>query len=264
MGAFAIKILVFLATAYLAVLAILVVMQSRLIYPAPQQLHLPAPGFGEVSLDTSDGLTLNAHWRAPDAGRPTIVWFHGNGGSLAGATNETRLVSEHGYGLLLVNYRGYGGNPGEPSEEGFYKDGRAAMAFLEAQGIAVARTVIAGNSIGSGTAVQMASEHDVAALMLISPFTSLTDAASDALPIFPVRLLLRDRFDNSAKFPALDLPILVLHGDADGVVPYEHGEALAKSNPAAQFVGFPGAGHDLTFLRRSQAAQLAWLADRGL
>lgn len=264
MGAFAIKLLVFVATAYLAVLAILFAFQSHFIYPAPQQLHIPAPGFEAVTLTTSDDLALNAHWRAPQEGRPVVVWFHGNGGSLAGATNETRLLAEHGYGLLLVNYRGYGGNPGEPSEEGFYRDGRSALAFIAEQGVMSERLILAGNSIGSGTAVQMASEAEAAALLLISPFTSLTDAAERALPVFPVEPLLRDRFDNAAKIAELDLPILVLHGDADRVVPYDHGEDLAAGTPHAEFVGFAGVGHDLTFRRAAQAAQLEWLIKQGL
>ncbi len=258
------KVLVGLLLIYALATGLLYALQSRFIYPAPQQVHEPAPGFESVTLSTQDGLDLNAHWRAPDAGRPTIVWFHGNGGSLAGATQETGLLASQGYGLLLVNYRGYGGNPGRPSEEGFYRDGRSAMRFAAQQGIAPERTVIAGNSIGSGTAVQMASEFPVGALVLVSPFTSLTDVAGNALPIFPVRWLLRDRFDNFGKLPALDLPILVLHGDADRVVPYASGRALAESNPRADFVSFEGAGHDLTFHRPAQAAQLAWLTELGL
>lgn len=264
MGMVALKVFLGLLLAYLGVLALLFGLQTRFIYPAPQLAHDPAPGFAEVKLKTSDSLELNAHWRAPDNGRPAIVWFHGNGGSLEGATNETRRLAAHGYGVLLVGYRGYGGNPGNPGEEGFYRDGRAAMAFLQARGIPADRTIIIGNSIGSGTAVQMAVEHEAAALILVSPFTSLTDAAARAVPIFPVRWLLKDRFDNAEKLPALDLPILILHGDADAVVPFELGEALAASNTMADFRRFEGAGHDLSFQRAAQAAQLEWLSARGL
>lgn len=260
----ALKVFAGLLLAYLAALALLFGLQSRFIYPAPQLAHDPAPGFQAVTLKTSDGLDLAAHWRAPDKGRPAVVWFHGNGGSLEGATNETRLLARNGYGVLLVSYRGYGGNGGSPGEEGFYRDGRAAMALLEAQGIPAQRTVIIGNSIGSGTAVQMAAEHDAAALILVSPFTSLADVAARAMPIVPVRWLLKDGFDNAAKLPGLDLPILVLHGDADAVVPFELGEALARSNPGADFRRFEGAGHDLSFQAAAQAAQLDWLSARGL
>lgn len=264
MAIIAIRVLVALLLVYLAALAILFALQSRFIYPAPQTRHDPVQGFAAVTLETTDDLELNAHWRAPEAGRPAVVWFHGNGGSLAGATEETRLLAQHGYGLLLVSYRGYGGNSGHPGEAGFYRDGRAALAFLERQGIATDRIVIIGNSIGSGTAVQMASEHDVAALILVSPFTSLADAAARAMPVFPVRRLLHDRYDNSAKLPAIDAPILVLHGDADAVVPFDQGQALARSNPRAEFRAFEGAGHDLSFQRAAQAAQLEWLSARGL
>ncbi len=254
------RVLVFVATAYLVALALLFVFQDRFLFPAPQNLQPPAAGFEAVAITTSDGLELTVHWRAPQDGKPVVVWFHGNASSLAGSTYETQLLAEEGYGLLLASYRGYGGNPGNPSEDGFYRDGRAAMAFLQNQGVRQDRMIIAGSSIGSGTAVQMASEHSPIALMLVSPFTSLVDVAADALPVFPVRILMKHRFANAEKLPDLDMPILVLHGDADDVVPFEQGRALSQTNAAADFVAFPGAGHDLSSWREAQLAQVEWLA----
>ncbi len=264
MIAIATRLLVFIATVYLVSLAVLFVFQNRFLFPAPQERHSPAAGFEAVAITTSDGLDLTAHWRAPDEGKPVVVWFHGNAGSLAGSTNETRLLADEGYGLLLAPYRGYGGNPGDPSEDGFYRDGRAAMAFLQSENVAPDRTIIAASSIGSGTAVQMASEHTPAALMLVAPFTSLVNVAADALPVFPVRMLMRHRFANAEKLPDLEMPILVLHGDADEVVPFEQGKALAQTNQAAEFVAFPGAGHDLSYWREAQVTQVEWLAANGL
>lgn len=152
------RLLIVALIAYLAVLAALFVGQRSLIYPAPQERHAPATGFAEVTLTTSDGLALQAHWRAPDAGRATVVWFHGNGGSLAGAEAETAQFAASGYGVLLVEYRGYGGNQGAPSEQGLYRDGRAAMAFLAARGVTPARAIIGGHSLGTGTATEMARQ----------------------------------------------------------------------------------------------------------
>lgn len=264
MWGLALKLLLGAALAYLAVLAFLFAFQSSFIYPAPQKAHPPGPGFAAVTLTTSDGFDLAAHWRVPDKGRPTIVWFHGNGGSLAGSADETALLAGQGYGVLLVSYRGYGANPGKPSEEGFYRDGRAAMQFLAEQSVALDETIIAGNSIGSGTATQMAREFSPAALILISPFTSLPDAAAEGMWMFPVHALLRDRYDNRSKLETIDLPVLILHGTADQVVPFAHGKALSEVAPGAEFHAFEGGGHTLSFELQAQATQFRWLAEQGL
>lgn len=264
MGVLAFRILVGIAVAYLATLAVLVVLQSRFIYPAPQERVVPSAGFEAVDLLTPDGLDLIVHWRAPAVGQPVVVWFHGNGSSLAGSRAETAVLAERGFGVLLASYRGYGGNKGEPSEQGFYDDGRTAMRFLAEQGIASEKTIIGATSIGSGTATQMAREFEPAALILVSPFTSLKDAAADALPIFPVRLLLRDSYDNAAKVAEIDMPVLIQHGTADTVVPFEQGKALSERAEDGTFETFDGAGHDLSFMRKAQEAQALWLAANGL
>jgi hypothetical protein len=253
-----------LLIAYLAVLATLFFAQRSILFPAPQERISPAEGFTAASLTTQDGLTLQAHWRAPDAGQPSLVYFHGNAGSLGAATVETQVLAARGYGVLLVEYRGYGGNPGAPSEPGFYRDGRAAMAFLAAQGVAPSQTIIAAHSMGTGTAVQMAQEFPPAALILLAPFTTLPDAAAAALPYVPVRWLMRDRFDNLAKVRKLAMPVLIVHGTADPVVPFALGQRLAEASPTATFKPLNGAGHEISFDTGLQAVQAEWLAAQGL
>lgn len=264
MRRWALRILGGLALAYAALVGGLYAAQERFIYPAPQTRHAPAPGFAEETLATADGLALQAHWRAPTGGRPSIVFFHGNGGSLALAAQETLAFATEGYGVLLVEYRGYGGNPGSPSEDGFYRDGRAAMAFLAKQGIAPARTVIVGHSLGTGTASQIAQEFAPAALILLSPFTSLPEAAAEGMPMVPARWLVRGQFDNLAKVPDLAVPVLILHGTADRLVPFALGERLAKAAPHATFRPVAGAGHMISMEAEVQAVQLEWLAAQGL
>ncbi|MGB7418133.1 MAG: alpha/beta hydrolase [Erythrobacter sp.] len=260
----ALKALAGLVALYALLIALLFVAQSRLIYPAPQIRHDPAPGFEAVQLETSDGLLLTGHWRAPDPDRATVLWFHGNAGSLAGAARETRVLAEAGYGIMLAPYRGYAAEEGHPSEAGFARDGRAALAFIRKAGVAPQQLIVAGNSIGTGTAVAMASEAQPAALILVSPLTSLADVAGGALPFVPARSLLRDRYDNAARIAALDLPILVLHGTADRVVPVSHGRTLSGLNDRADFTAFEGAGHDLSFHEETQRVQRDWLAKQGL
>ncbi|MDN3646795.1 alpha/beta hydrolase [Pontixanthobacter aestiaquae] len=247
--------------AYLAVAALLYFQQGRMIYPAPQDVvPLPA-GFEEVALETADGLTLRSFYKPADEGRPTAVYFHGNGGTLLGSAAATSRLGQKGYGLLLVEYRGYGGNAGEPSEAGFYQDGRAALAFLEARGVQQDQTILIGNSIGGGTATQMATEIQPKALILVAPFTSVPDVASAALPWVPVHLLVRDQFDNTAKMAKIDAPVLVQHGSADTMIPSVHGETLADMAPNGLFQSFDGAGHDLIFDPAPQSAQYVWLTE---
>ena len=247
---------------YLAFGLLLWWQQDRLLYPAPPDHGaIPAP-LERNELLTRDGLRLAAAWQAPEGERPVVVHFHGNGGNLAGAAIETGMLAPAGYGRLLVTYRGYGSNLGRPSEEGFYEDGRAALAWLRGRGIEGSRTIISGNSIGSGTAVQMTLEHPPAALVLTSPFTALDAIAAEKLRLYPVRRMIRDRFDNLTKIGAVEAPVLVVHGTADRLIPPAHGRALSEAAPDGTFVAIEGAGHELSFMPEAQQTIVRWLNER--
>ncbi|MEM9502049.1 MAG: alpha/beta hydrolase [Pseudomonadota bacterium] len=251
--------LVFLATIYVVLFIVLWSFQSRFIYPAPQTAAPVASGYKEIQLKTSDDLNLRAFYRKASDGLPTIVYFHGNGGTLAEASISNIGMVQAKLGALLVEYRGYGGNPGEPSEAGFYRDGDAAMEWLAGQGIAADETVIIGNSIGAGVATEMALRHDPAALVLVAPFTSLPDAVQSNLWWLPARMLVRDQYRNSQKIDDLDMPILIQHGDADLLVPFAHGKALSERADTSVFQPFEASGHSLTFEPRSQVARRDWI-----
>ncbi|MCK0129654.1 alpha/beta fold hydrolase [Erythrobacter sp. F6033] len=251
--------LVMVATCYVTVLVIMWAFQSHFIYPAPQSPAVLTPGYEEVTLQTSDGLNLRSFYRPAQEGLPTIVYFHGNGGTLEAASASNMTFAEAGFGVFMVEYRGYGGNPGDPSEKGLYLDGDAAMAWLAEAGIYPEKTVIVANSIGGGVGTEMALRHDPAALVLIAPFTSLPDAAQSNLWWLPARSLVREQYDNAAKIGQLDMPILIQHGTDDFVVPYEHGRALAALAKEHEFQTFDGSGHGLSFERRSQEARRDWI-----
>lgn len=261
--AFLFRSLVFVATIYVSLFVILWAFQSHFIYPAPQTVAPVTPGYEEVQLETSDDLRLRAFYREASAGLPTLVYFHGNGGTLAEASISNAMLVEAGIGALLVEYRGYGGNPGEPSEAGFYRDGDAAMAWLVEKGIAREETVIVGNSIGGGVAIEMAGRYDPAALVLVAPFVSLPEAAQSNIWWLPARMLVRDQFRNADKIADLDMPILIQHGDADMLVPYEHGKTLSRLASGSDFHPFEGAGHSLTFEPQSQRARRDWILALG-
>jgi fermentation-respiration switch protein FrsA (DUF1100 family) len=181
-------------------------------------------GFVAIPLQSADG-RLVAWYRPAAAGRPTLVFFNGNAGTLAGAASITEPLSQGHYGLLLVSYPGYDGNPGRPTEQGLYRAGRAALAWLGDQGIGT--PVIMGWSLGTGVAVQMAAEHANSGLVLLAPFTSMVSMAARHWPFLPVRFLLRDRFDNVSKLARLQAPFLLIEqGDADSVIPISEGQAL--------------------------------------
>jgi hypothetical protein len=245
---------------YAGVLGALYYAQSSMIYPAPGLGATVPSGYRTIKYVTADGLELAALYRPPALGKRVVVFFHGNGDSWDGAAAANRLPAEAGYGVLLVEYRGYGSNPGKPSEAGLYADGRAALGWLRSdQGIAPDQIVLVGNSLGSGTATQLAVEFDVAGLVIISGFTSLPRVVSDTLPWIPARLLTRDSYDNLAKFPSIRAPVLLLHGLDDTMIGPDHARALAKANPQARLVLIPSFGHELAYYDPSQIALLGWL-----
>ncbi|MDV3458320.1 alpha/beta hydrolase [Sphingomonas sp. HF-S4] len=206
-----------LATLYLSMLLALFLLQRSLLFPAPCDASAaPLAGFSAVQLDTEDGLRLAAAWRAGSGARPTILSFHGNGDSLTGAEAATRAITQAGYGVLLVEYRGYAGNPGGPSEQGPYRDGRAALAWLEGRGVVSRCVVLIGNPLGSGVATEIAAGASVAGLVLVSGFTSMPDVVAPPYPCPPVRMLLRDSFDNRTKIARATIPDSPLRGTATG------------------------------------------------
>ncbi len=253
----ALSLLVFL----IAITAILYFGQRFFFYPAPQErLAEPPAGYRFVETQTSDGLKLRAAYRPATQGMQTLVFFHGNGDSIMGADAATQMLTEAGYGALLVEYRGYGGNPGSPSEEGFYRDGEAAIAWLKSSGVGPERLVIIGNSIGSGPATETALRHDPAALVLVSGFASLPFVVSDLYPFIPAKLMVRDRYNNESKLGRVKSPIMILHGDADTLVRPANAVRLKVAAPTAKLVMVPDAGHELAYGPAAQQAMLDWLA----
>lgn len=228
----------------------LYLMQRQLMYFPDDERPAPAdwgvPEMEPVTLTTGDGLELLAWYHpAPSADRPVVAYFHGNGGHIGLRGSKVRPFLDAGYGVLLLTYRGYSGNPGRPSEAGLYADGRAALAFLRRRGVAAERMVLYGESLGSGVAVQLATETRVAALVLEAPFSSAGDVAAHAFPFLPARQLVRDRFDSAAKIASVRAPVLVIHGERDRVVPPRFGRKLfeaANEPKESRFIA--GAGHN--------------------
>lgn len=189
----------------------------------------------DVTLFTRDGLRLTAWYQAPSQdGAPTVLIAPGNGGHRAGRAELTRAITEHGPGVLLMDYRGYGGNPGRPSEHGLARDVRAARDFLLAQpGTTPQDLVYFGESLGAAVVTELAVEHRPAALVLRSPFTSLADVGRAAYGI-PLGWLLRDHYPVARTIRGVAAPVWVIRGSADSIVPAEQSRQVAR---AAQEAG---------------------------
>jgi hypothetical protein len=213
----------------------LYVFQRHLLYfpdvARPELGDLAALGVREITLKTADGLSLLSWYLPPPDGRPVIAYFHGNGGHIGYRAGRLRQFARKGYGVLMTEYRGYGGNPGAPTEPGLVSDGAAALDFLGGEGIRPNRLVIYGESLGSGVAVLLAAEREVASLILEAPFTSVAEVAQYHYSFMPASALVRDRFDSLARIGNVKAPILVLHGKRDRVVPLRFGRVLFDAAP---------------------------------
>jgi uncharacterized protein len=213
----------------------LYVFQRHLLYfpdvRRPELGDLAAFGVREITLQTAEGLSLLSWYLPPRDGHPVIAYLHGNGGHIGYRADRLRWFARNGYGVLMVEYRGYGGNSGTPSESGLVADGAAALDFLGGEGIAPNRLVIYGESLGSGVALLLAAQQEVAGLILEAPFTSVAEVAQYHYSFIPAAALVRDRFDSLARIGDVKAPILVLHGARDQVVPLRFGRALFDAAP---------------------------------
>jgi hypothetical protein len=206
--------------------------------------------FRVLTADARDGVTVNALDLPAPPGARTIVHFHNNRDTAADTAEIARALHALGFGVLLVEYRGYGISRGaEPSEEGLYNDAEAALDRLAARGVGPEKVVLWGTSLGTGVAAEMARRGRGAALVLVTPYTSIPDVVSDAVPFLPAAILVPHRFDTLRKSAEIRVPTLVIHGDADEIVPFWMGRRLAQAIPSAELLRVPGGRHGDLFLR---------------
>ncbi len=227
-------------------------LQRQLVYYPDASDVPPAgevlPGASDVTLETADGLELSAWYLPADAGRDTglaVLVAPGNGGNRAGRAGLARELGDRGFAVLLLDYRGYGGNPGSPSEDGLAADADAAVRALDDLGHPLHRTIFFGESLGTGVVAGLLQRHRPAAVVLRSPFTELADVGRHHYPWLPVRTLLRDRFPVLEPVAASDVPVTVIYGDRDDIVPTALSARVADSAPAlVERVVLGGAGHN--------------------
>ena len=253
---------------YVVCLAGLYLGQRHLIFHPDPDYAAPSAdnagrGYVEFPVVTDDGLALKGWYHAAAPGHRTIVFFHGNADGLLKSAPHGAPYVAAGYGFLVVEYRGFSRMPGTPSEDGFYRDARAYLRALAAQGIAGDRVILFGHSLGTGVATRMASETPVAGVALLAPFMSVAEMAQLRYPMFPAALLTTERFESFRVIAAIHCPLLIGHGLQDHVIPDSQGRALfARAAAPKTLQLFPGLDHNDAWDAFS-AVLLPWAAGLG-
>jgi fermentation-respiration switch protein FrsA (DUF1100 family) len=242
--------------------------QRRLMY-VPDRAHtLP----GEVGLDgveerklvTPDGARIVAWYGKARSGEPTLLYFHGNAGSLAARAERVRRFMAEGWGVYMMSYRGYGGGTGSPTEVANVADARLAYGALVLEGVEPSSIILYGESLGTGIAVRIATERPVGGIVLDAPYTSIVDVAAQAYPFLPVRSFLVDRYETVKYIGQVHVPLLILHGEQDGVIPVAMGrEVFRLANDPKRLATFPNGAHSNLYVDGNGAldALRAWVAE---
>lgn len=250
---------------YCAVVGLLYFVQGTLLFRpmdvAPEAAAAGVPGLRTVRVRTADGLDLVAWFLPPPPGRPTVLYFHGNGGNIGNRIGRAKRIARRGWGLMMLEYRGYGGNPGTPSEAGLATDALGALDELAALGVPSGRVVLYGESLGTGVAVRLATARPVAAVVLDAPYTSVADVAQLQYWFLPARLLVTNPFDILSRISRVNAPLLVMQGDHDTAIPPAMGREVfeAAREPKEIWVSAGGL-HENAMETGGEAVMAAFLA----
>lgn len=244
------RIAILVAAGTYGLIALFMFLQQRNLQYHPSNKGLTPSGLGlggvsEEIIETPDGERLAAWHLVAEEVKPTILFFHGNAGEIGDRADRLAYYRAQGFGALFVSYRGYGTSSGTISEQGFITDALAAHDWLTKRSIMPEQIMLVGESLGTGVAVQLAAQRKVAAVALEAPYTSVADVAASIYWWLPVRLLLKDTFHSRDHIGRIGVPVLIQHGDQDGIIPVDHGHRLfAMANEPKELVIIPGMGHE--------------------
>ena len=217
--------------------------QERLIFiPDPRVIAAPL-GWERATIRTADGLDLAFLVTPPPPGGPVVLHFHGNGGNAEDRTGLGTLLRRAGFGVVLAEYRGYGGNPGRPGEAAIAADAGALFDWTRAR-FPGAPMMLWGESLGSGAVTRLAEgRSDIAAIVLESPFTSVRDLAAGMYPWLPTEMLLRHPFESLSRMPRIAAPVLVVASEDDRITPPSHARRMAEAARDGRLVMLRGGAH---------------------
>lgn len=263
------RVLVVGGAVYGLVLAMLAVLEPTLLYH-PWGGYAPpaAVGLGDMAelvIKTPDKQRLVAWYAPAKPDKPVLLYFHGNGGNLALRADRIRRFRAEGWGVMMMTWRGFSGSTGSPSEAANIADARLAYDRLRALGVSPREIIVYGESLGTGVAVPLAVDRRIAGLVLEGPYLSTAAVAAGRIPLLPVSLVMRDQYRSDRAIGFVTVPILILHGEKDTVIPVQQGKGLFALAPEPKkFVLMPEGTHDNLPGLGGVAAVRDWLAARGL
>ena len=229
MNILAIILLIFLLI-YFFILTSTYLFQRNLLYHPSENNYsgdkLIVP-ITKVKITTQDNIELLSWYHSKDLDKyKTILFLHGNAGSLENRIHKINHFNDMNINFLLLSWRGFNENYGKPTEKGLYEDARSAISWLKSKGVKENDIIIYGESLGTGIATEIAQYKNFAGIILESPFTSMIDAGKDKYPYLPVRLLLKDKYESDKKIKNINIPILIMHGKVDKIVPFHMGKKI--------------------------------------
>lgn len=246
---FSLGLITFLTVSYISAMLYIYMMQQSLLYFPTNDIDeissYSIPDAIDHKLTTSDGTSLQIWYAKPNNNMPLVVYYHGNSWHLGRRAEKFRILREMGYGFVAVSYRGFGKSTGTPSKEGVLTDATAALEFAKSLGDYP--LVVIGESLGTGIAVETLSraQEKINALLLITPYTRISDRAQEKYWFLPVQYLLKDNYNTQDYIHDINAPIMIIHGDNDDVIPHTHAENLADSIEGdKELIIYPGIGHN--------------------
>ena len=227
---FFLEIIIGIIVIYVSVLVILFIFQRNLMYHPSENNYFGDKlevNIEKVNIKTSDNLSLLGWFHKKNLNKfKTIVYFHGNAGTLENRIHKLNHFKDMEVNFLIIAWRGFNGNKGKPTEEGLYIDGLSAVNWIVDQGVKEEDIILYGESLGTGIATEIAQHKSFAGIILETPFTSMINAAKEFYPYIPVNLLIKDRFENFKKIKNINSPILIMHGEKDTIVPFKMGKKM--------------------------------------
>ena len=214
---------------YVSITVVVYFFQRKLLYH-PFSAQITGEGlihnFETISFNTSDNLKLKGWFHLKNSNKKTILFLHGNAGNLDNRIDKLNSLGNMDVNFLIIAWRGYSGNPGNPSEAGLYKDALGALKWLNEKGIPNDKIILYGESLGTAVATEVGQNDNFAGIILEAPFTSMVDMGKKTYPIFPVKFLLKDKYETKKKINNIKFPILIMHGKKDKIVPFYMGEKI--------------------------------------
>ena len=236
------KFIISILVIYFVLLIFLYLYQGKLLYHPNVNSYTEVdnliPKIEKVTITTSDNLSLLGWFYKKDISKKTILFFHGNAGSLENRIYKLNHFENLDLNFLIIAWRGFSGNSGKPNEKGLYDDAKSAVRWLESKGVKEENIILFGESLGTAVAIEIAQNKNFAGIVLESPFTSMVEMGKKYYSFFPVSLLLKDRYESIKKIKNIHIPVLVMHGKKDGIVPFEMGKKIYNSANSPKFYYF--------------------------